>query len=96
MLVHPKQFEFVDPKLTFFVKDSRGRFEITVSSKAFAKGAWLDLKTAGYVFTDNFFDLHGEGRTITVDRFTVSSDLTEWEFANERTVSSYYEMLGLQ
>lgn len=95
MLVPPKQFEFVDPKLTFSVKDSGGQFEITVGSKAFAKGAWLDLKTADCVFSDNFFNLHGDGRTITVNRSTVSSDLTEWEFANELTVSSYYEMLGL-
>lgn len=96
MLVRPKQFWFVDPKLTFSVKDSGEWFEITVNSKAFAKGVWLDLKTADCVFSDNFFDLHGDGRTITVDKSAVSADLTEAEFASELTVSSYYEMLGLE
>lgn len=96
MLVRPKQFGFVDPKLTFSVKDSGERFEIIVNSKAFAKGVWLDLKTADCVFSDNFFDLHGDGRTITVDKSTVSADLTEAEFASELTASSYYEMLGLE
>lgn len=96
MLVRPKQFGFANPKLTFSVKDSGERFEITVNSKAFAKGVWLDLKTADCVFSDNFFDLHGDGRTITVDKSAVSADLTEAEFASELTVSSYYEMLGLE
>lgn len=96
MLVRPKQFGFANPKLTFSVKDSGERFEIIVNSKAFAKGVWLDLKTADCVFSDNFFDLHGDGRTITVDKSAVSADLTEAEFASELTVSSYYEMLGLE
>ena len=96
MPVRPKQFRFVDPKLTFSVKDHGERFEITVSSQAFAKGVWLDLKTADCVFSDNFFDLHGDGRMVTVDKSTLSADLTEAEFAEELTVASYYEMLGLE
>lgn len=96
MLVRPKQFGFVDPKLTFSVKDCGERFEINVGASAFAKGVWLDLKTADCVFSDNFFDLHGDSRTITVDKSTLSADLAEAEFASEMTVSSYYEMLGLE
>ncbi len=96
MPVRPKQFKFVDPQLMFFVKDCGERFEITINSEAFAKGVWLDLKTADCVFSDNFFDLHGNSRTIAVDKSSVSANLTETEFARALTVFSYYEMLGLE
>lgn len=95
MLVRPKQFKFIDPKLTFSVKDCGERFEITVGAKAFAKGVWLDLKNVDCVFSDNFFDLHADSRAIAVKKSTLSADLTESEFARELTVISYYEALQL-
>ncbi len=96
MSVRPKQFKFIDPKLTFSVKDCVEFFEITVGSSAFAKGVWLDLTTADCVFSDNFFDLHGDSQTINVEKSMLSAELTEAEFAAEITVVSYYEALGLE
>lgn len=96
MPVRAKQFKFIDPKLTFSVNDCGERFEITVSASAFTKGVWLDLKTADCVFSDNFFDLHGDSRTIIVEKSTVSSYINEAEFAKQLTVISYYEALDLK
>lgn len=96
MPVRAKQFKFLDPKLAFSVNDCGERFEITVSTEAFAKGVWLDLKENDCVFSDNFFDLHGGSRTITVEKSTLSRNLSENEFAQELTVISYYEALDLK
>ena len=96
MPVRAKQFKFIDPKLSVSVKDCGERFEMTVGAAAFAKGVWLDLKECDCVFSDNFFDLHGESRTITVEKSTLSAGLTENEFAEELTAVSYYEALDLK
>ena len=96
MPVRAKQFRFIDPELSFSVKDCGEQFEITVSSKAFAKGVWLDLKNADCIFSDNFFDLHSDKCVVTVDRSTLSAEMTETEFARELTVISYYEALDLK
>ena len=94
--VRPKQFGFIDPKLTVSVKDRGDRFEIAVDAAAFAKGVWLELKEHDCVFSDNFFDLHGSGTVITVDKSTLSADLSEAEFTEELTTVSYYEALNLK
>lgn len=96
MSVRAKQFSFIDPQLSFSVRDSVDKFEITVSAKAFAKGVWLELKNADCVFSDNFFDLHADSVTVTADKSSLSSPLTAEQFAGELVVKSYYEMLGLQ
>ncbi len=95
MLVRPKQFMFIDPKLTWSAAECGERFEITVRAEAFAKGVWLDLKTADCIFSDNFFDLHGGEAVVYVDRSTLSRELTLNEFEAELTVVSYFEALGL-
>ncbi len=95
LLVRPKQFRFIDPKLSFTVKDCGERFEITVRAQAFAKGVWLDLKTADCVFSDNFFDLHANEAVIYVEKASLSGCLTQKGFDEELTVVSYYEALGL-
>lgn len=94
--VRPKQFKFADPRLSFSVKDGGERFEITVSAKAFAKGVWLELKNADCVFSNNFFDLHGAGAVVYVDKSSLSTELSAEEFTEELTVVSYYEMLDLK
>lgn len=95
LLVRPKQFSFIDPRLAFSVKDCGERFEIVLSSAAFAKGVWLDLKTADCVFSDNFFDLHAGTAVIYAEKAAMSRSLTQKEFEDELTVVSYFEALGL-
>ncbi len=93
MLLLPKQFAFIDPKLTFTVRDNGEKFEITVKSEAFAKGVWLDLKNADCVFSDNFFDLHSSEKTVTVNKSNIMPMISPEKFAEELIVVSYYEML---
>ena len=95
MPVRPKQFNFLDPKLTWSVRDCADRFEITVSSQSFAKGVWLDLKNDDCVFSDNFFDLHTSSAVVYVNKASLSNALTLEAFEQQLTVTSYFEALGL-
>lgn len=93
MLVRAKQFSFIEPQLTYEVRDNGDAFAITVSSKAFAKGVWLELRSADCVFSDNFFDLHADSAVVTVDKPSLSELLDIDGFAEELSVRSYYDYL---
>ncbi len=93
MLLRLKKFDFIDPKLSFSVKENVRQFEITVKAAAFAKGVWLDLKNSDCVFTDNFFDLHGGEKTVTVEKTSVAPMISPGKFAEELIATSYYEAL---
>lgn len=95
MLVQPKAFRFIDPKISYNVSDMGTRYKIEVYSDAYAKGVCLDLKNQDCVFSDNWFDLHGGSVNIYVSKKTVPfiSDCEELE--NELTAVSYYEAMKL-
>lgn len=58
----PKHFEFTDPKLTLTLSGK----EITVSAAGFAKSVELIPLDGEARFSDNFFDLNGDSRTVTI------------------------------
>lgn len=93
LLVTPKQFDFLAPGITYKVEEEENCFKINISSKAYAKGVWLDLEKADCVFSDNFFDLHADDTEIYVDKTTLSEQLTLEEFEKQLSIVSYYEAL---
>ena len=74
----PKHFKFEDPGLSFSVS---GR-EITVKSAGYARSVEIVPKNGDARFSDNFFDLNGDSRTVTVSE----GDATEF------AVRSVYDM----
>lgn len=95
MFVVPKRFRFRDPKLSFTVFEAGNKFKIEAASDAFAKGVFLDLKNGDCLFSDNWFDLHGETKNIYVSKANLPSGITKEEFAENLTMTSYFEALGL-
>lgn len=70
----PKHFRFVDPKLSLTVSGK----EITVSAAGYARSVELIPQDGEARFSDNFFDLNGDSRTVTIlegdaTRFAVRS-----------------------
>ena len=58
----PKHFNFMDPLLTLSVEDGK----ITVAAKAYAKSVEIVPLDGEARFSDNYFDLNGDSKTITV------------------------------
>lgn len=95
MLVRPKSFRFVDPGLSYMVTDMGSKFKIEVSAKAFAKSVFLDLKEGDCLFSDNWFDLHGNSTNVYVSKSNLPEGITPMQFAENLSVISYYEALKL-
>ncbi|MGN0666006.1 MAG: glycosyl hydrolase 2 galactose-binding domain-containing protein [Huintestinicola sp.] len=95
MFVQPKQFRFADPKLKVNVTDMEDKFRITVSAEAFAKGVFLDLAEGDCLFTDNWFDIHGDTVGVYAVKPKGRKNMTAGEFRKDLRVQSYFEAMGL-
>jgi len=81
LFVPAKHFAFIPPELEADVREEEDRFVILVRSKAYAKYVELDLVDADCRFSDNYFDLSaGEGKTVIVEKSSLSKDLTFADF----------------
>ncbi|MBP1546952.1 MAG: glycoside hydrolase family 2 protein [Oscillospiraceae bacterium] len=95
MFVRPKQFRFADPKLETAVTDAGNKFRIVVSASAFAKSVCLDMKGGDCLFSDNWFDLHGDSVSVYVGKSKLPEGMTAEELKKRITAVSYFEALGL-
>lgn len=96
MFVLPKQFSFADPKLTTKVTDEGDRYKITITSKAYAKGVWIEGKGQDFdpVFSDNFIDVHD-----TADIYLLKSHANGYnpaQLLKHLNITSYYSAMGLR
>ncbi len=100
MYVQPKDFEFADPKLEYNVSEDGDSFVIDITARAFAKGVFLELGRDDCLFSENYFDISGTAAQpafarVTVDKRTISRQISLEDFAGQLTVKSYYEALKL-
>ena len=94
MFTKPKHFNFLNPKLTYEVIETKDTFEINISSKAFAKFIELDLKTADCKFNDNYFDIsRGDVRTVRVKKESLSESLSLESFKSQLKLRSVYDIV---
>lgn len=59
LFVRPKNFNFEDLKVAFSVCENPQEFEVTLTAENYAKSVCLSLKDYDCVFSDNWFDIHG-------------------------------------
>ena len=70
--------------------EQEDRFEICLTADGFAKSVCLGLKETDCVFSDNWFDIHGEEPVrITVRKADLSEPLTLDSFREQLTVEHY-------
>ena len=62
MFIMPKYFEFLEPGLEYTLEGD----EITVSANTFAKSVEISNEKDDFILSDNFFDLHGDKRTVKI------------------------------
>ena len=65
LFVRPKSFDFVTPIIDCRINKTGGLFVLQLTASCFAKSICLSLKDHDAVFSDNWFDIHGN-QTVTV------------------------------
>lgn len=58
--VRPKDFDFLPARVTWEAEEEADCFRLTLRADAWAKSVRLGLKNHDAVFSDNFFDIHGQ------------------------------------
>ncbi len=91
MFVQSKGFRFVDPELKIAAVDMGRKFKIVVSAKAFAKSVCLELRDGDCLFSDNWFDLHGDTAGVYVSKAKLPAGITCEELAKSIRAVSYYD-----
>ena len=61
---YPKYFRYQNPRLSWEISGS----QITVSGEAYAKSVEILNENQDLVLSDNYFDLNGGSRTVTILR----------------------------
>lgn len=93
LFVKPKDFNFSNPKISCKVTDDGSRFTLSVKSVAFAKSVFLELTDTDCIFSDNYFDLSaGKELKITVEKSSLSDDLTPEQFLEQLRIISVYDI----
>ncbi|MBR5091442.1 MAG: glycoside hydrolase family 2 protein [Ruminiclostridium sp.] len=86
LFVRPKEFTFSPAIINADIADNGEIFTITLTADRFAKSVCLSLKDHDYVFSDNWFDIHGnEPVTVTLgkpDGMTVEKLRKQLEIRN--------------
>jgi len=60
LFLRPKAFSFLPARIRVEVKEEESAFRLTLSADVYVKSVCLGLKTHDGVFSDNWFDIHGE------------------------------------
>ena len=87
LFVRPKEFNFLDPQIQYTVKEFDDYFKIKLSAKYYAKSVCLDFVDFDGVFSDNWFDIHGnEPVEIFINKSDLSKKITKQDFENSLTI----------
>lgn len=88
----PKQFEFINPEITYKVDKIGNMYRFCFSSKAFAKGVYLDYDEVDCVFSDNWFDMHGKDVYILAACDQFPPQYTINDITEKLRIRSYYDL----
>lgn len=88
----PKQFEFLAPEISCDVDKIGGMYRIKLHSENFAKGVYLDFDDMDCLFSDNWFDMHGQDMYVIISRQSFPPNVTEKEVGEQLKIKSYYDL----
>lgn len=81
LFVMPKHFHFLEPRIKTSVTQEEDHFFIRLTASAYAKGVCLELQEDDCLFSDNWFDIHGQEEvtvTVVCDQINVPLSLQEF------------------
>ncbi|MBR2343565.1 MAG: hypothetical protein IKA64_04850 [Clostridia bacterium] len=73
LFTNPKSFDFLDPDVRLDIEGSGTSFTLSVNSSAYARSVELSLNEPEGVFSENYFDLTGSPRRITLTTAAAST-----------------------
>ncbi len=88
----PKHFSFLMPTFTVECEQTARQYVLTISSDVYAKGVYLDYDDCDCVFSDNFFDLYGQQKIVTIDRSRMSEDIGLEQIKSKLRIMSVYDI----
>ena len=90
LFVRPKAFDFLPAHLSVQVEDRGGAFAVTLRSDCFTKSVCLSLRDFDCVFSDNWFDVHGdEPVTVLAPKTAETAALSAAEFERQLQLRWY-------
>ena len=90
IFVRPKAFEFLPACVSCTVHDLKDRFALTLTADCFAKSVCLSLRDHDCVFSDNWFDVHGEAPvTVFLPKKGDLAALTAEEISGQLQITNY-------
>lgn len=90
LFVRPKNFEFKPAGVTFTVSENADSFEITLTAENYAKSVCLSFRDYDCVFSDNWFDIHGnEPVTVSVAKSEGLEKLTADKIKEQLEIEVY-------
>ena len=94
LFVRPKSFAFLPVHLQAEVRAEADRFAVTLGADRFAKSLRLSLKKHDAVFSDNWFDLHGDAPvTVFLPRQGALAALSAAQVLDELELTCYNSLL---
>ena len=92
LFVKSKHFGFIDPEITTSITESPDKFQITLSSKSFARFVELDFKEVDAIFSDNYFDLSaGNSKTVEINKENLSKAVSLDDLKNQLVIRSLFD-----
>lgn len=78
LFVRPKEFTFLEPNIKAEISELTDSFKIILTAENYAKSVCLTLSNADCIFSDNWFDIHGnEPVEITVPKSELPKNFTK-------------------
>jgi beta-mannosidase len=88
-----KHYEFLKPEIKINITEDDTLFYIKLNADNYAKDVCLELKEYDCVFSDNWFDIHGNRPvSITIDKDTLTRKCGKEELMEQITVMSAYDI----
>ena len=88
--MRPKAFLFRSAQITCDVREEGNDFALTLTADCFAKSVCLSLRDADCVFSDNWFDIHGDQPvTVFVPREGALSGLSAGDLLEQLIIRNY-------
>lgn len=92
IFVRPKEFVFLPPKIQYRLEEKEDRFILEFSSENFAKSVCLDLIDGDCVFSDNWFDIHGNEKVrVEILKSDINRTYTKEDLEKALIIQSNYE-----
>lgn len=88
----PKQFSFLDPEITFKTDKVGDKYRITLKAERFAKGVYLDFDETDCVFSDNWFDMHGQEAYVLVNSSALPPNYVVQDIDEKLKIKTYFDL----